>query len=225
MSLPRALLLITFVTAIGMGLVSLGINRYSVSKIQASVGCSPQDLLSQDGDFDPTATVAIFNNELIRPQLAYIPLLTPSDTQVLGESSGDKWIEIDLSDQKLIAHQGDTIYLESPISSGLSGKTRKGDFNIWYKIVSTKMEGGSRANKTYYYLANVPYTMFFDKDIGIHGTYWHNNFGTPMSHGCVNTPTPIAERLFYWAGPHLPEGKKYVRSTPDNPGTRVVVHD
>jgi len=66
--------------------------------------------------------------------------------------------------------------------------------------------------------------MFFYGDFGIHGTYWHSNFGHPMSHGCVNTPTSIAERLFYWTDPQLPEGKKAVRSSADYPGTRVVIH-
>jgi len=87
------------------------------------------------------------------------------------------------------------------------------------------MEGGNRSLNTYYYLPNVPYVMFFNKDIGIHGTYWHQNFGKPMSHGCVNSPTPIAEKLFYWTDPQVPEGQWAIRATADNPGTRVVVHE
>jgi len=126
---------------------------------------------------------------------------------------------------QLIAHQGSEIFLESPISSGLFGKTRVGEYAIWYKIRATKMEGGVRGTGTYYYLPNVPYTMFFDREIGVHGTYWHQNFGKPMSHGCVNAPTPIAEKLFYWADPQVPDGKWAVRSSADNPGTRVVVHE
>ena len=50
-----------------------------------------------------------------------------------------------------------------------------------------------------YYLPDVPYTMYFYRGYGLHGTYWHNNFGTPMSHGCVNMRTPDARWLFYWA--------------------------
>jgi lipoprotein-anchoring transpeptidase ErfK/SrfK len=50
-----------------------------------------------------------------------------------------------------------------------------------------------------YDLHNVPYTMYFYKGYGLHGTYWHNNFGTPMSHGCVNMPTEEAKWAYYWA--------------------------
>jgi lipoprotein-anchoring transpeptidase ErfK/SrfK len=122
------------------------------------------------------------------------------------------------------AHQGEQTIMQSPISSGLWNRTPTGEFYIWYKIRYTKMEGGSKSNNTYYYLPNVPYAMFFSGDYGIHGTYWHNNFGQPMSHGCVNTPTSFSEKLFYWADPPLPEGKSSVRASVDSPGTRVIIH-
>jgi len=87
------------------------------------------------------------------------------------------------------------------------------------------MSGGKKENNTYYYLPNVPYTMFFYKGFGLHGTYWHNNFGVPMSHGCVNLPTLMAEKLFYWTEPQLPVGKNLVLASKDNPGTRIVIHE
>jgi lipoprotein-anchoring transpeptidase ErfK/SrfK len=130
-----------------------------------------------------------------------------------------------LGRQKLIAHEGDQIFAETLISSGLWNSTPTGEYRIWYKIRSTKMSGGSRLTGSYYYLPNVPYAMFFHGSYGIHGTYWHSNFGQRMSHGCVNSPTPIAEKLFYWVGPQLPAGKASVRATADNPGTRVVIHN
>lgn len=150
---------------------------------------------------------------------------------VLGESSGERWIELDLSEQKLIAHDGDKIFLETPISSGLArSPTPTGEFHIWSKLKATKMEGGE--GKDYYNLPNVPYVMFFGnsqvpgyKGFGLHGTYWHNDFGRPRSHGCVNLPTPIAEQLYYWVSPVLSEEKSMVRATSDNPGTRIVIHN
>ncbi len=87
------------------------------------------------------------------------------------------------------------------------------------------MSGGSQALGTYYYLPNVPYIMYFNRDFGIHGAYWHNNFGAPMSHGCVNLAIPDAEKLFYWASPVLPSGKHMVTPSKENPGTLVVVHE
>lgn len=153
--------------------------------------------------------------------------------RVLGDqdSSTERWIEVDLSDQKLTAWEADKIFLETAISSGLPWTpTPQGEFRIWTKLRHTKMEGGQ--GKYYYYLPNVPFTMFFEnKDVpafkgyGLHGTYWHNDFGTQRSHGCVNLPTPIAEKLFHWIGPQLPEDKSVVRATTDNPGTRVIIHD
>lgn len=186
-----------------------------------TAGCTPQSLT---GLSDVGETVAIFEDRTLTPLHSLASLLTDQDRQVLGVTTEYKWIEIDLSDQKLIAHQGDDIFLEAYISSGLWNRTPIGEYAIWYKIASTKMEGGSRLNDSYYYLPNVPFSMFFFGDYGIHGTYWHNDFGRPKSHGCVNAPTPVAEKLFYWTDPQVPEGKKLVRASADNPGTKVIVH-
>jgi lipoprotein-anchoring transpeptidase ErfK/SrfK len=110
------------------------------------------------------------------------------------------------------------------VSAGKWAPTPTGDFRIWIKLRYTLMHGGSKELHTYYYLPNVPYTQYFYKGFGLHGAYWHNNFGQPMSHGCVNLSIPDAEKLFYWTSPVLPEGKNQVTPTKDNPGTRVVIH-
>ena len=220
MQLTRPMILLIVGTALAIGVIR--VTFLSISKAQSFAGC-PADL-SQTG-VDPTQTVAMWNNLPIRPLTALAETLSESQKKVLGSSADEKWIEVDLSDQKLIAHQGDSIFLESLISSGLWGKTPPGEYAIWYKIRATKMEGGNRATNTYYYLPNVPYAMFFKGDFGIHGTYWHQNFGKPMSHGCVNAPTPIAEKLFYWTDPVLPDGQWAIRATNANPGTRVVIHE
>ena len=187
-----------------------------------AVACAP---LTGSGVIDPSDTVAFFQNRPVTPLLSYVPTVSAENQRVLGLTTGDKWIEIDLSDQRLTAHDGDTIFLESLISSGLWNKTPPGEYRIWYKIRSTKMSGGIRGHSSYYYLPNVPFAMFFFGDYGIHGTYWHNNFGQPMSHGCVNAPTTIAEQLFYWTDPQLPAGTSALRSSSSNPGTPVIVHD
>lgn len=153
-------------------------------------------------------------------------------TAVLGVADpSEKWIEVDLSEQKLRAWQGNTLYLETLVSTGLPGyDTPIGTFHIWIKLRATKMEGGS--GRLYYYLPNVPYVMFFSNDqvpaykgFSLHGTYWHNDFGKRHSHGCVNLPTPIAEKLYWWTTPTLPSGKSVVYSDSGNPGTRIVIHE
>lgn len=195
--------------------------------------CSEDQVAKSSGNFDEDATTAIFNNEIIdypKTSLSYAyrqEIADNNNTKVLGTTTADgveKWIEVSLSEQKLRAWEGNKLVIEFPISSGKWAATPEGTFNIWYKTRTQAMSGGSKDLGTYYYLPNVPHNMFFYKGYAIHGAYWHNNFGQPMSHGCVNSPLSSVGPLFEWAGPDLPPGQNAVRATPENPGTRVVVH-
>jgi len=108
--------------------------------------------------------------------------------------NGVRWIDINLSEQRLYAYEGDVAVNVFIVSTGTwAHPTVTGTFKIWNKTRVQDMSGPG------YYLPDVPYVMYFYKDYGIHGTYWHNNFGTPMSHGCVNLTIPDAEWLYYWA--------------------------
>lgn len=151
-------------------------------------------------------------------------------TTVLGDSTLPKRIEVDLSTQRLYAFEGDQKVYDFLISSGKWNRTPTGEFTIWGKFRFTKMEGGSKARHTYYYLPNVPYVMFFSNDavaasqgFSIHGTYWHSNFGHPMSHGCINMKTEEAALIYAWAQPDLGD-KKSGRATEENPGTHVFIY-
>ncbi len=106
-----------------------------------------------------------------------------------------KWIEIDLATEKLTAWQGNTPVYSTLVSTGLAAHpTPKGVFNVNRKLRYDLMTGPG------YYYPNVPYVMYFyTGGYAIHGTYWHHNFGHPMSHGCVNLPTPAAEWVYNWA--------------------------
>lgn len=115
----------------------------------------------------------------------------------VGTASGEKHIYIDLSTQTLYAFQGDTQVMRTLIASGKWGKTPVGNFNIWQKLRSTRMAGGEGDDA--YDLPNVPYVMYFYHDFGLHGAYWHNNFGHTMSHGCVNMRLIDVRDLFSWA--------------------------
>ena len=108
--------------------------------------------------------------------------------------SGERWIDVDLSNQRLVAYEGDTPVYWVTVSTGLPGTpTVTGQYYIYVKYPAQTMSGPG------YYLPDVPYVMYFYLGYGIHGTYWHNNFGHPMSHGCVNTPTLDAQWLYNWA--------------------------
>lgn len=111
-----------------------------------------------------------------------------------GGNGGAHWIDVNLSTQSVNAYEGDTVVNSFIVSTGTwLTPTVTGKYKIWIKFKTTDMAGPG------YYLPNVPYVMYFYKGYGLHGTYWHNNFGTPMSHGCVNLRTSDAEWLYYWA--------------------------
>jgi LysM repeat protein len=119
---------------------------------------------------------------------------SPSNPTPPGGEFASRYFLVDLSDQTLYAFDGDTLVRSTLISSGLAGTpTVVGTFYVYLRYESTRMRGPG------YDLPNVPYTMYFYKGYGLHGTYWHSNFGTPMSHGCVNMPTPEAEWAFNWS--------------------------
>lgn len=198
--------------------------------------CDENEIVRSNGSFDEEANLAIFNNQIIDyPKTSLAQNIkasenersSPSDSQVLGTTNAsgeEKWVEVSLSDQKVRAYEGNNIIMEFPISSGKWAPTPKGTFYIWYKTKSQVMKGGSKELGTYYYLPNVPHNMFFYKGYALHGAYWHNNFGQPMSHGCVNQPLANAAEIFNWAGPVVPEGQNATRATAENPGTKVYIH-
>jgi len=111
-----------------------------------------------------------------------------------GVKENENWIDIDLSSQRAFAMKGDTLIKSFIVSTGTwQYPTVTGTFKIYVKYRSAGMSGPG------YSLPNVPYVMYFYKDYGLHGTYWHKNFGTPMSHGCVNFKTTDAAWLFEFA--------------------------
>lgn len=161
----------------------------------------------------------------------FSPLLSFMPPLVLGESTGgEKHIYVDLARQLLEAYEGDKLIMSFPVSTGKWFTTPTGDFRIWVKLRFTRMTGGKKDLGTYYDLPNVPYTMFFyNNDIpktrgfGLHGAYWHNNFGHVMSHGCVNISPQNAKALYEWALPET-NGKNIVYATSENPGTLITIY-
>jgi lipoprotein-anchoring transpeptidase ErfK/SrfK len=130
----------------------------------------------------------------------FIPPVPPAD--------GERVIDINLSTQYLVAVQGNVVVMESYVSTGKPGfDTPPGTFYINAKLPSQTMAG--LLGGEYYNVPDVPWVMYFtDRGHAIHGTYWHDNFGQVMSHGCVNLPLDIAEAMYRWA----------------SVGARVVIH-
>lgn len=150
-----------------------------------------------------------------------LPEPSPSPTPALATPTPQrerKWIEVYLSRQKLVAYEDGKPVFEALVSTGIARyPTVVGRFRIYLKLLYSDMAGPG------YYLRDVPYVMYFYRGYALHGTYWHNNFGRPMSHGCVNLRVEDARWLFYWTEPALPVGAGFVYSSPDNPGTLVVI--
>lgn len=132
------------------------------------------------------------------------PAPAPSNPVVSNPGNGGgRWIDINLSNQSLTAYEGNTPVFNTLVSTGSTFPTPVGTYHIQYKVQSQRMTGPG------YDLPNVPWVMYFtNRGHAIHGAYWHNNFGQPMSHGCVNMRPSEAQWLYNF--------------TPN--GTTVVVH-
>jgi hypothetical protein len=126
-----------------------------------------------------------------KPREEPTPIPAPASPSDVNE---ERWIDVDLSQQLLTAYERSRPVHTMLVSTGLPGTpTPMGQFRIWIKFRTDDMAGPG------YYIADVPYVMYFYKGYGLHGVTWHGNFGHPMSHGCVNLPTAEAEWLFNWA--------------------------
>jgi LysM repeat protein len=166
-----------------------------------------------------TASAIAAANNLANPSLLYVgqrlvipvggasPPSPPSNT---GSTSPDeRWIDVNLSTQRLQAYEGNRVVYNAVVSTGLAWyPTPTGTYYIQRKYRYDDMTGGSRARGDYYYVSNVPHVQYFYAGYSLHGTYWHNNFGTPMSHGCVNLNQTDAAWLYNWT----------------SIGTKVVIH-
>lgn len=188
-----------------------------------TISCSQSFELKVEND-----AVGIFNSQKIIPPSVDISQKELA-TRVLGESAetGEKRVYVDLTHQTLSAYEGDSLFMQTLISSGKWFPTPAGEYTVWVKLKATRMSGGEGAD--YYDLPNVPYVMFFyNKEISkgrgfsLHGAYWHNNFGHPMSHGCVNMRIIDAQKLYDWIDPPTKENTTYADA--DNPGTKVIIY-
>lgn len=123
-----------------------------------------------------------------------VAVALPNFNRPANVGADERWIDVDLSTQRTYALVGDSLVNSFVVSTGTwQHPTVTGTYRIYVKYRSAPMSGPG------YYLPNVPYIMYFYRGYGLHGTYWHNNFGTPMSHGCVNLRTDEAGWLFNWA--------------------------
>jgi hypothetical protein len=143
-----------------------------------------------------------------------------------GVGPADKWIDINKFEQTLAAYEGDRLVYATLISSGLpQWDTDSGLFRVYMKVRQAKMSG-REGKPDYYFLEDVQHAMYFNRDMALHGAYWHDRFGFKHSHGCVNLPPADAVWMWNWTTPDSTD-KAFVM-VPDRAnnteGTWVWVH-
>jgi hypothetical protein len=143
----------------------------------------------------------------------------------LGEH--EKWIDVNLKRQTLVAFEGQTPVYVTLFSSGRNEhETTPGSFRIREKHITATMDGDAdKAADGPYSIEDVPYIEYFNGGYALHGAFWHAAFGSVKSHGCVNLAPWDAKALFGWTEPVLPKGWHAAYATKDHPGTRVIVHE
>jgi lipoprotein-anchoring transpeptidase ErfK/SrfK len=139
----------------------------------------------------PTVQLRPFSPEEMAPISPDVPM-------------GAKRIDVNLTTQTLTCYESDKVFFTTPVSTGVKGlfDTPSGSFNIQVKLPARNMSTTSRFADDVIPLVGVPWTSFFtSQGHAFHGTYWHDNFGVSMSHGCINMRNEDALRLFRWSMP------------------------
>jgi len=142
---------------------------------------------------------------------------------------GERWIDIELATQTLVAYRGDQPVYATLVSTGKGRQgtpfaTPKGVHRIWVKLVGSSMDNlEDEEAADYYSIEDVPYVQFFSRGVGLHAAFWHTKFGNVRSHGCVNLPPQDAQWLFRFTSPHLPAGWRAVFPSDLEPSTIVRV--
>lgn len=140
-----------------------------------------------------------------------------------GLRKGEKWLDVDLEQQTLVAYEEHRPVFATAVSTGKEGySTKSGVFRIYWKVGQTDMKNEVGADEQYL-ASSVPWSMFFWKGQALHGAYWHDDFGIPKSHGCINLAPRDARFLFEWSSPSLPMGAAWLFSGPNRPGMVVRI--
>jgi hypothetical protein len=149
-----------------------------------------------------------------------------------GVTETERWVDVDLTHQSLVAYEGDMPVLATLISSGRikdpedplkNFETPVGEFRISSKHLTATMDGDHALDGPYS-IEDVPYVMYFQLAFAIHSAFWHNSFGRPRSHGCINVPPDDARWLFDWTLPVVPEGWHGAYPQDLQAGTRLYIH-
>ena len=170
---------------------------------------TPTETSTSTPSLTPTRTPTRTPKPTRTPTRTPRPTHTPQPTEVISSNTSHnkitynppsnvsregRWVDVDLTHQAAYAYEGSRVVRSFLVSTGTwQHPTVTGQFHIYVKYRYANMKGPG------YNLPNVPYVMYFYDGYGLHGTYWHHNFGHPMSHGCINFSIPDAAWLFNFA--------------------------
>ena len=120
-----------------------------------------------------------------------------------GVGPAERWVHVDTDEQTLTAYEGDRLVFATLVSTGKPGwETPVGTFRVWLKVRHAQMHG----HRVPYLVEEVPDILYFGQDVALHAAVWHDRFGTPVSHGCVNLSLADGDWIFRWAPPEIPDG-------------------
>ena len=158
---------------------------------------------------------------------AHLRLIPPEEVKMLSPDipAQDKKLEVRLRDQIVVAYEGDTPVQMMRCSGGTAYYrgylTPTGSFNTNYKRPSRHMVNSRLASAYSYDLPGVPWICYFTEEgVAFHGTYWHNDFGRPRSHGCINLLSENAKWIYRWTTPQVPYTEQLVDK---RGGTKVEI--
>lgn len=189
---------------------------------------APSARAKPTGKLAPRAVVTILEEEAGFVRVGEAAWVSRKDVRATtltepppGTGEDEKWFDIDLDDQVLVAYEGATPVYATMVSTGKYGHPTP----VLITRIETKLERTTMASnkEDIYSVADVPWTMFYDGNYALHTSYWHDGFGSVRSHGCINLPPHDARLLFRWSSPDVPPGWSAVRGDEDNPGSLVRV--
>ena len=219
---------------IAFALSSVTSTYQASGRAMAAIGRVPRLAVIQLADEPP---VTVGNEQYYHTAEGYflrsrqVRVITRHEPPVDLGAPDEKWIDVNLDHQSVVAYEGARPVYVSVVSTGRRNRsnpdenyeTVQGGFRIASKHVATTMDGNS-ANDGPYSIEDVPWVMYFEGSFALHGAFWHNGFGAMHSHGCVNMSPPDARWFYNWTEPHVAPGWSGAYATAQHPGTRVYVH-
>ena len=190
---------------------------------QAFIQLKGQLVRGKGGNYWETSEGTFVRNELVT-------IFKNREGRPAGVGKKDKWVDVRITWGTLVAYEGDTAVYATAISPGQDGvterahghTTKRGTYTVGWKLVSADMAGVEKMKA--WAVDEVPFVAYYKDSYALHGAWWHDEFGRPKSHGCVNMAPADAHFLWDWMEPGLPKGWYAAAAYyPEIKGTTVVI--